>query len=150
MEREGLDRLSREELLELLSQQADLAEREAAIERRDEKIRALEDELLPRRNVHGSSVTAVIGAARPGLARPGRQHPEHPRRRVQFCPFTRYGRVSVDSCGEVWHSRAARGAILLAGQFMRPERPALILPAEPERQAMPAFVGALGSKVSAA
>jgi len=39
--------LSREELLELVRRQQDeLAEREAAIERRDEKIRALEDELL--------------------------------------------------------------------------------------------------------
>jgi transposase len=53
MEREGLDRLSREELLDLLVQQVEvigrqqeaLAEREAAIERRDEKIRALEEEL---------------------------------------------------------------------------------------------------------
>jgi transposase len=53
MEREGLDRLSREELLELLLQQAELvgrqqeelAAREAAIERRDEKIRELEEEL---------------------------------------------------------------------------------------------------------
>lgn len=53
MEREGLDRLSREELLELLAQQVEvigrqqeeLAERKAAIERRDEKIRALEEEL---------------------------------------------------------------------------------------------------------
>src|SRR5215212_85549 len=53
MEREGLDRLSREELLELLVQQVEvigrqqeeLAAREAAIERRDEKIRELEEEL---------------------------------------------------------------------------------------------------------
>jgi transposase len=52
MEREGLDRLSREELLELLlrqvevvgRQQEELAERGAAIEHRDEKIRALEEE----------------------------------------------------------------------------------------------------------
>jgi transposase len=53
MESEGLERLSREELLEVLTQQAEvigrqqqeLAEREAAIERRDEKIRELEEEL---------------------------------------------------------------------------------------------------------
>src|SRR5829696_3813474 len=53
MDREALDRLSREELLDLLTQQVEvigrqqeeLAEREAAIERRDEKIRALEEEL---------------------------------------------------------------------------------------------------------
>src|SRR5687768_14566207 len=53
MDHERLDRLSREELLELLAQQAEvigrqqteLAAREAAIERRDEKIRELEEEL---------------------------------------------------------------------------------------------------------
>src|SRR6266581_744730 len=53
MERDALDRLSREELLELLLRQAELvgrqqeelAAREAAIERRDEKIRELEEEL---------------------------------------------------------------------------------------------------------
>ena len=52
MGHEGLDRLSRAELLELLAQQAEvigrqqaeLAAHEAAIERRDEEIRALEGE----------------------------------------------------------------------------------------------------------
>ena len=43
---DGLTGLSREELLELVRRQQDaLAEREAAIERRDEKIRELEEEL---------------------------------------------------------------------------------------------------------
>ena len=43
MERDDLTGLSREELLELVRpQQEALAEREAAIERRDEKIRELE------------------------------------------------------------------------------------------------------------
>src|SRR6476646_4364370 len=53
MDRTGLERLSREELLELLAQQAEvigrqqaeLADRAAAIERRDDKIRALEEQL---------------------------------------------------------------------------------------------------------
>ena len=46
MERGGLERLSREELLELIRQQREeLTERDAAIERRDAKIRELEDEL---------------------------------------------------------------------------------------------------------
>jgi transposase len=46
MAEKDLAGLSREELLELVRRQQDeLAEREAAIERRDEKIRALEDEL---------------------------------------------------------------------------------------------------------
>ena len=46
MAHDELERLSRDELLELVRrQQAELAEREAAIERRDEKIRELEEEL---------------------------------------------------------------------------------------------------------
>jgi transposase len=46
MERDELGGLSREELLELVRRQQEaLAEREAAIERRDEKIRELEEEL---------------------------------------------------------------------------------------------------------
>src|SRR3954452_5763412 len=46
MDRDELGSLNREELLELVRrQQEELAAREAAIERRDEKIRALEEEL---------------------------------------------------------------------------------------------------------
>src|SRR3954453_19726383 len=46
MAHDELERLSREELLELVRrQQGELAEREAAIERRDEKIRELEEAL---------------------------------------------------------------------------------------------------------
>jgi transposase len=68
MDRDALDRLSREDLLELLAQQAEmigrqqaaLAEREAAIERRDEKIRELEEELAqfrrPAKTPENSSV----------------------------------------------------------------------------------------------
>jgi transposase len=68
MDHEALDRLSHEELLELLTQQAEvigrqqeaLAEREAAIERRDEKIRALEEELSQfRRPVKTSENSSV-------------------------------------------------------------------------------------------
>jgi transposase len=66
LERAGLDRLSREELLELLCrQQEELAEREAAIERRDEKIRALEEELAqfrqPAKTPKNSSVPPSRG-----------------------------------------------------------------------------------------
>jgi transposase len=73
MDREALDRLSREELLELLAQQAavigrqqaELTEREAAIERRDEKIRALEEELAqfrrPAKTPENSSVPPSRG-----------------------------------------------------------------------------------------
>jgi transposase len=73
MNREELGGLSREELLELLlqqvqvvgRQQAELAEREAAIERRDEKIRELEDELLafrrPAKTPENSSVPPSRG-----------------------------------------------------------------------------------------
>src|SRR3954452_85460 len=68
MAEDELAGLSREELLELLAQRADvigrqqaeLAEREAAIERRDEKIRALEEELAqfrrPAKTPENSSV----------------------------------------------------------------------------------------------
>jgi transposase len=66
LERAGLDQLSREELLELLCrQQEELAEREAAIERRDEKIRALEEELAqfrqPAKTPKNSSVPPSRG-----------------------------------------------------------------------------------------
>lgn len=73
MDREALGRLSREELLELLlrqvevvgQQQEELAEREAAIERRDEKIRALEEELAqfrqPAKTPTNSSVPPSRG-----------------------------------------------------------------------------------------
>src|SRR4051794_31777767 len=73
MERDALDRLSREELLELLVEQVEvvgrqqeaLAEREAAIERRDEKIRALEAELSqfqrPVKTPENSSVSPSRG-----------------------------------------------------------------------------------------
>src|SRR5215210_7314826 len=70
---EDLDRLSREELVDLLlrqvevigRQQVELTEREVAIERRDEKIRALEEELLefrrPVKTPENSSVPPSRG-----------------------------------------------------------------------------------------
>src|SRR5438067_3574310 len=73
MDHEALDRLSREELLELLAEQAEvlgrrqeeLAEREAASERRDEKIRALEEDLAqfrrPAKTPENSSVPPSRG-----------------------------------------------------------------------------------------
>jgi transposase len=73
MDHEALDRLSREELLELLvqqaevigRQQAELADHEAAIERRNEKIRALEEELAqfrrPAKTPENSSVPPSRG-----------------------------------------------------------------------------------------
>jgi transposase len=66
MDRDALGRLSREELLELLCrQQEELAEREAAIERRDEKIRVLEEELSqfrqPAKTPKNSSVPPARG-----------------------------------------------------------------------------------------
>ena len=73
MDPAGLDGLSREELLELLAQQAEvigrqqseLAAREAAIERRDEKIRELEEELAqcrrPAKTPENSSVPPSRG-----------------------------------------------------------------------------------------
>src|SRR5436309_8864695 len=90
MDREALDRLSREELLELLArqaevigrQQAELAEREAAIERRDEKIRALEEELAqfrrPARTPENSSVPPSRGQKANGVE--GRRRKQGPKR----------------------------------------------------------------------
>jgi hypothetical protein len=66
MEGDDLGGLSREELLELVRRQQEaLAEREAAIERRDEKIRELEEELSqfrrPARTPENSSVPPSRG-----------------------------------------------------------------------------------------
>jgi transposase len=66
MSDEELERLSRDELLELVRRQRDaLVEHEAAVERRDEKIRALEDELLafrrPVKTPENSSVPPSRG-----------------------------------------------------------------------------------------
>ena len=66
MAEQDLAGLSREELLELVHRQQEaLAEREAAIERRDEKIRALEEELLqfrrPAKTPENSSVPPSRG-----------------------------------------------------------------------------------------
>src|SRR5258708_25082945 len=85
MERDGLGRLSREELLDLLVQQVEvigrqqeaLAEREAAIERRDEKIRALEEELSqfrrPLKTPENSSVPPSRGQKANRVERRGRK-----------------------------------------------------------------------------
>src|SRR3954454_22855519 len=85
MEHEGLDRLGREELLELLIQQVEgigrqqevLAEREAAIERRDEKIRELEEELSqfrrPVKTPENSSVPPSRGQKANRVERRGRK-----------------------------------------------------------------------------
>src|SRR5215212_9428190 len=100
MERDELGGLSREELLALLAQQAEvigrqqaeLAAREAAIERRDEKIRELEEELSQfRRPVktpdnssvppsRGQKANRVERRRRPG---PKRGHPGASRMRSE-------------------------------------------------------------------
>ena len=78
-----LSGLSREELLELVRrQQEELAERETAIERRDEKIRALEDELLqfrrPVKTPENSSVPPSRGQKANRVA--GRRRKPGPKR----------------------------------------------------------------------
>jgi transposase len=90
MAEDELAGLSREELLELLAQQAEvigrqqaeLAEREAAIERRDEKIRALEEELLlfrrPAKTPENSSVPPSRGQKANRVA--GRRRKRGPKR----------------------------------------------------------------------
>src|SRR3954469_24366554 len=78
MEREDLGGLSREELLELVRRQQEvLAEREAAIERRDEKIRELEEELSqfrrPVKTPGSSSVPPSRGQKANRVERRGRK-----------------------------------------------------------------------------
>src|SRR3954471_9470764 len=78
MEREELGGLSREELLDLVRRQQEaLAEREAAIERRDEKIRALEEELSqfrrPAKTPANSSVPPSRGQKANRVERRGRK-----------------------------------------------------------------------------
>src|SRR3954452_4862197 len=78
MERDELGGLSREELLELVRRQQEaLAEREAAIERRDEQIRELEEELSqfrrPAKTPENSSVPPSRGQKANRAARRGRK-----------------------------------------------------------------------------
>src|SRR3954468_11822924 len=78
MDRDELGGLSREELLELVRrQQEELAAREAAIERRDEKIRELEEELSqfrrPVKTPENSSVPPSRGQKANRVERRGRK-----------------------------------------------------------------------------
>src|SRR3954447_23919833 len=80
---EGLVGLRREELLDLVRrQQAELAAREAAIERRDEKIRELEEELAqfrrPAKTPENSSVPPSRGQK--ANRTPGRRRKLGPKR----------------------------------------------------------------------
>ena len=79
MERDDLVGLSREQLLELVRREQEaLAEREAAIERRDEKIRELEEELSqfrrPVKTPENSSVPPSRGQKANRVAGRGRKH----------------------------------------------------------------------------
>ena len=83
MAEKDLAGLSREELVELVRrQQEELAEREAAIERRDEKIRVLEEELLqfrrPAETTENSSVPPSRGQKANRVA--GRRRKPGPKR----------------------------------------------------------------------
>lgn len=83
MAEKDLAGLSREELVELVRrQQEELAEREAAIERRDEKIRVLEEELLqfrrPAETPENSSVPPSRGQKANRVA--GRRRKPGPKR----------------------------------------------------------------------
>ena len=83
MSDEELERLSRDELLELVRRQRDaLVEHEAAVERRDEKIRELEDELMafrrPAKTPENSSVPPSRGQK--GNRADGRRRQRGPKR----------------------------------------------------------------------
>ncbi|HEX3199749.1 MAG TPA: IS66 family transposase [Propionibacteriaceae bacterium] len=118
MEREALDGLSREELLDLLlrqvelvgQQQAELEERAAAIERRDEKIRALEEELAqfrrPVKTPENSSVPPSRGqkanraAGRHRKHGPKRGHSGVSRRRSEPEMVVECRPSACNRCGE--------------------------------------------------
>src|SRR3954467_2306635 len=118
MDREALDRLRHEELLDLLTQQAEvigrqqeeLAEREAAIERRDERIRELEEELSqfrrPVKTPENSSVPPSRGqkanrAERRGRkAGPKRGHVGVSRARSEPNAVVECRPRACDGCGE--------------------------------------------------
>jgi len=111
MERDDLGGLSREELLELVRRQQEaLAEREAAIERRDEKIRELEEELSqfrrPVKTPENSSVPPSRGQ-KPNRAdgrrrKPGpkRGHVGMSRRRGEPDVFVACRPSACTGCGE--------------------------------------------------
>jgi transposase len=83
MARDELAGLSREELLELVRRQQEaLAEREAAIERRDEKIRGLEEELAQFRRPAKTSESSSVPPSRGQKANrmPGRRRKLGPKR----------------------------------------------------------------------
>jgi transposase len=79
MANDELERLSRDELLELVRrQQAELAARETAIERRDEKIRALEEELAQFRRPAKTPENSSLPPSRGQKAnRAGGRHCKH-------------------------------------------------------------------------
>ncbi|HKH47070.1 MAG TPA: IS66 family transposase [Thermoanaerobaculia bacterium] len=112
MEGDELGGLSREELLGLVRrQQEELAEREAAIERRDEKIRALEEELSqfrrPVKTPENSSVPPSRGRKANRVERRGRKpgpkrgHVGVSRERSEPDVVVACRPRACDGCGEV-------------------------------------------------
>src|SRR4051812_38915653 len=119
MDREALGRLSREELLELLSrQQEELAEREAAIERRDEKIRALEEELSQFRRPAKTPANSSVPPSRGQKANRGagrRRQPGPKRGHVGVSRWRNEPDVVIEcrpsacaGCGEALPTRGGR------------------------------------------
>src|SRR5215210_2800116 len=119
MDREALERLSRDELLNLLYRQQDaLAEREAAIERRDERIRALEEELSqfrrPVKTPENSSVPPSRGqkanraAGRRRKHGPKRGHVRVSRARSEPDVVVACRPRACDGCGEPLPSTGGR------------------------------------------
>jgi transposase len=111
MDQDALGWLSRAELLELIRRQQEaLAEREAAIERRDQKIRELEEELAqfrrPAKTPENSSVPPSRGQKANRSERPGRKlgpkrgHVGVSRRRCQPDRVVECRPRACGACGE--------------------------------------------------
>jgi hypothetical protein len=119
MEAEGLGRLTREELLEVIRrQQEELIEREAALERWDEKIRAPEEELSrfqrPVKTTENSSVPPSRGqeANRANCRRrkhgPKRGHVGVSRERCEPDVVVACRPSACDRCGEPFPQTGGR------------------------------------------
>src|SRR5215217_1525121 len=106
MERDELAGLSREKLLELVRrQQEELAEREAAIERRDEQIRELEEELAQFRRPVKTPENSSVPPSRGQKANRGRGRGRTPGRGA--------GMSGSAGCGasRMWSSTVARARV---------------------------------------
>jgi transposase len=119
MERDALGRLSRAELLEMIRRQQEaLAEREAAIERRDEKIRELEEELAQFRRPVKTPENSSVPPSRGQKANRDERRGRRPNRRRGHVGVSRLRSApdlvvecrprACDGCGELLSQTGGR------------------------------------------